>query len=64
MTEGKLIEWLAEDGAVVQMGQPLYVLETDKVETEIEAPSTGTLKIVMAVSDDTYSVGTVVGIIG
>lgn len=60
MTEGVLAEWLVEDGASVTAGQPVYLLETDKTETEIEAPAAGTLSI-KAQAGDTYGVGTVVG---
>lgn len=60
MTEGSIAEWLAEDGATVQEGQPVYTLATDKTETEIEAPATGTLVVIGEV-DEIYAVGTVVG---
>ena len=60
MTEGILAEWLVADGAAVATGQPVYVLETDKTQTEIEAPAGGTLSI-KAQAGETYGVGTVVG---
>ena len=60
MTEGVLAEWLVEDGAIVTTGDPLYILETDKAQTEIEAPAGGTLSI-KAQPGETYDVGTVVG---
>jgi len=60
MTEGSIAGWLAEDGATVQEGQAVYTLATDKTETEIEAPATGTL-VVIGEIDETYPVGTVVG---
>jgi pyruvate dehydrogenase E2 component (dihydrolipoamide acetyltransferase)/2-oxoglutarate dehydrogenase E2 component (dihydrolipoamide succinyltransferase) len=44
MTEGVLAQWLADDGAAVEPGQAIYVLETDKVESEIEAPVGGVLR--------------------
>jgi pyruvate/2-oxoglutarate dehydrogenase complex dihydrolipoamide acyltransferase (E2) component len=59
MTEGVLSEWLVEDGAAVTEGQAVYLLETDKTETEIEAPVAGTLHIKVE-AGNTYSVGTVV----
>ena len=39
--EGTLVEWLVEDGARVERGDPLYLLETDKVEMQIDAPCAG-----------------------
>jgi len=62
MTEGALTEWLVEDGASVSAGQAVYLLETDKSETEIEAPIDGTLRI-KEQPGATYPVGTVVGVV-
>lgn len=62
MTEGTLAEWLAEDGAQVSEGQPLYALESDKSTQEVEAPASGTLRIKATVGE-TYQVGEVLGTI-
>ncbi|MBW8814191.1 MAG: lipoyl domain-containing protein [Caulobacterales bacterium] len=62
MNEGILTEWLAADGAEVTEGQPLYSIESDKSNNEIEAPASGRLKIVAA-PEETYEVGTVLGYI-
>lgn len=61
MTEGVLTEWLVEDGAAVEEGQPIYSLESDKSINEVESPASGTLKILMQPSDDPIAVGTKVG---
>ena len=58
MNEGTLAEWLLADGAAVTEGQALYALESDKSVQEVEAPSSGTLKIVAQVGE-VYPVGTV-----
>ena len=60
MNEGTLSEWLVADGAQVQQGQPLYSLESDKSVEEIQAPASGTLKIVKP-AGEVYEVGTVLG---
>lgn len=60
MTEGTLVEWLVEDGAQVSAGDPLYLIETDKTESEIEAPATGILHI-EAEPGDVLEVGTPIG---
>jgi pyruvate/2-oxoglutarate dehydrogenase complex dihydrolipoamide acyltransferase (E2) component len=60
MTEGTLAEWLVDDGAEVQEGQAIYVLETNKAAQDIEAPSAGKL-IRKAAAGDTYDVGTEIG---
>lgn len=59
-TEGTLTEWLVEDGAMVEEGQPIYALETDKSVQEIEAPASGKLTQKMP-ADETYPVGTEIG---
>jgi pyruvate/2-oxoglutarate dehydrogenase complex dihydrolipoamide acyltransferase (E2) component len=62
MNEGQIAEWLAKDGEAVSEGQPLFSLEADKSTNEVEAPASGTLKIVGQVGE-TYEVGTVLGYI-
>jgi pyruvate/2-oxoglutarate dehydrogenase complex dihydrolipoamide acyltransferase (E2) component len=60
MTEGTLVEWLVEPGAVVAAGDPLYVLETDKTENEIPAPISGVVKSITGVVGETYACGTLI----
>jgi pyruvate/2-oxoglutarate dehydrogenase complex dihydrolipoamide acyltransferase (E2) component len=62
MNEGQLNEWLVADGAEVTEGQPLFVLESDKSATEVEAPASGVLRILKP-TDETFEVGTVLAII-
>ena len=45
MTEGTIVEWLAIEGERVLPGQPLYLLETEKVEMEVECPTAGVIHI-------------------
>jgi len=58
MTEGELVEWLAQDGATVTEGEPLYSLESEKAVQEVESPASGRLRILAAIGE-TYEVGTV-----
>jgi pyruvate/2-oxoglutarate dehydrogenase complex dihydrolipoamide acyltransferase (E2) component len=60
MTEGTIIEWVAEDGAQVAAGQVVYRLDTDKTELDVEAPVGGTLRITGA-AGETYEVGAEIG---
>jgi biotin carboxyl carrier protein len=60
MTEGVFVQWLADDGEQVREGQPIYVVGTDKVDSEIPAPSAGVLRHI-AVEDQTYPVGAQLG---
>lgn len=59
-TEGTLTEWLVEDGAMVEAGQAIYALETDKSVQEIEAPEAGKL-VQKVAAGETYDVGTEIG---
>jgi len=58
--EGTLVEWLVEDGGQVEVGQPLYTLELDKSVQEVEAPVSGTLKVIAKVGES-YPVGELIG---
>ena len=57
MAEGVLAEWLVGDGDRVEPGTPIYLLETDKVENEVEAVVSGTIRL-GAEAGGTYPVGT------
>ena len=43
MESGTILRWLVADGAEVTAGQAVLLVETDKVETEIEASGSGVL---------------------
>lgn len=63
MNEGVVAEWLVADGGQVTEGQPLFSLESDKSTNEVEAPASGTLKILVAAGGDPVEVGTVLAMI-
>ena len=44
MTHGTFIEWLVEDGETVTVGQDLYTVATDKVDSTVEAAAAGVLR--------------------
>ena len=53
MEKGKIIEWLKQEGDAVAKGEPLVVIETDKVITEVESPTDGVvLKIAVAAEEE------------
>ena len=56
MQEGTITEWFKKDGEPVEKGELLFKVETEKMDSDIEAPATGTLKIIGAV-DDTIPCG-------
>lgn len=43
MEEGTIVDWLVPDGDEVAAGTPVMLIETDKVETEVEAVAGGRL---------------------
>ncbi len=44
LEEGELVRWLVPDGTAVARGQPIFEMETEKVELEVEADDEGVLK--------------------
>lgn len=62
MTEGIVEEWYIADGAKVEKGQLLYRLETEKVNLDVDAESSGTVKHMVA-EGVTMKPGDVVGYI-
>src|SRR5258708_27360613 len=45
ITSGLLSAWLKKDGELVKDGEPILMLETDKISTEIPAPGSGAIRI-------------------
>jgi pyruvate dehydrogenase E2 component (dihydrolipoamide acetyltransferase) len=64
VTEGTITAWLVEVGDRVEADQPLFELSSDKIDTEVPAPTSGVLKEIKVEVDETVDVGTVVAIIG
>ena len=62
VTEAVLAQWFKKDGEAVKKGDPLFVIETDKVTLEVEAEADGKLKIQVA-EGETVKIGAVVGTI-
>jgi len=62
ISEATLVDVLVPDGDHVEEGDPLFVIETEKVETEIQAGASGTVHWTGAVGT-TYDVGTEIGVI-
>jgi len=60
VTEATLVEWLVADGAQVNEGDPIYVLETSKASQEVNAPASGVLRH-KAAAGEIYPVGTDIG---
>jgi pyruvate dehydrogenase E2 component (dihydrolipoamide acetyltransferase) len=63
MEMGTIVRWLKGEGDVVQKGEPLYELDTDKVTQEVEAEASGVL-LKIAVPQGEVPVGQTVAVIG
>ncbi|VVO21178.1 biotin/lipoyl-containing protein [Pseudomonas fluorescens] len=63
VNEAVLVEWMVDDGAEVNKGDPLYCIESEKSLQEIEAPANGVLRILKE-AGESYDVGTVIGELG
>jgi pyruvate dehydrogenase E2 component (dihydrolipoamide acetyltransferase) len=61
MTEGALAEWRLAPGARFKLDQPLFIVETDKVATEVAAEHDGVLLQIVVPAGETVPVGTVIG---
>jgi biotin carboxyl carrier protein len=57
VTEGTVTRWLKHVGDSVQADEPLLEVSTDKVDTEIPSPATGTLTSITVGEDQTVPVG-------
>src|SRR5690554_3150648 len=58
MTEGILAEWRVKPGERVRAGDVVFVVETDKIANEIEAPSDGEVLELLVESGATVPGGT------
>lgn len=63
ITEGTIAQWLKQPGDVVEKGEYLLEVETDKVNVELTAEFSGVLKELHKDSGDTVQVGETIGVI-
>ena len=64
VTEGTVSRWLKQVGDSVAADEPLLEVSTDKVDTEIPSPTSGTLLEIRVQEDETVEVGAVLAVIG
>ncbi|TFV92089.1 2-oxoglutarate dehydrogenase, E2 component, dihydrolipoamide succinyltransferase [Blastococcus sp. CT_GayMR20] len=64
VTEGTVTRWLKSVGDEVTADEPLLEVSTDKVDTEIPAPVSGTLLSITVNEDETVDVGAELAVIG
>jgi pyruvate dehydrogenase E2 component (dihydrolipoamide acetyltransferase) len=63
VAEGTVTAWHKAVGDRVAEGERLLEIGTDKVDTEIPAPASGTLAEIRVPADQTVPVGTVLAVI-
>lgn len=61
MTEGTVVKWLKTPGEAVEKGEFLVIIQTDKVDIEIESPWSGTFTGALIELGQTVPVGTPIG---
>ncbi|HEX6547135.1 MAG TPA: 2-oxo acid dehydrogenase subunit E2 [Candidatus Dormibacteraeota bacterium] len=59
LVEGTVARWLKRPGEAVRKGEPLVEIETDKINSELEAPASGVLAEVLVPEGETVPVGAV-----
>jgi pyruvate/2-oxoglutarate dehydrogenase complex dihydrolipoamide acyltransferase (E2) component len=62
ISEATLVDTLVAEGARVEEGEPLFLVETEKVETEVPAGASGTVHWT-GESGTTYEIGAEIGVI-
>ncbi len=60
---GIIVEWLKNEGDPVEKGESIFVVEADKVTTEVEAPASGILAKILLPAGEKVPVLTIVAII-
>src|ERR687888_2045127 len=64
VSEGTITRWLKQGGEHVEADEPLLEISTDKVDTEVPSPASGTLTQIIVQEGQTVDVGTKLGQIG
>src|SRR6266702_971967 len=64
VTEGTVTRWLKNEGDHVDADEPLLEVSTDKVDTEVPSPASGTLLSIRVQEDETVEIGVELAVIG
>jgi pyruvate dehydrogenase E2 component (dihydrolipoamide acetyltransferase) len=64
VSEGTITKWLKQEGDQVESDEPLLEISTDKVDTEVPSPGSGTLTQILVQEGETVDVGTKLAVIG
>src|SRR5579864_7444119 len=64
VSEGTITRWLKHEGDHVEADEPLLEISTDKVDTEVPSPASGTVTQILVQEGETVDVGTKLAQIG
>jgi 2-oxoglutarate dehydrogenase E2 component (dihydrolipoamide succinyltransferase) len=64
VSEGTITRWLKQEGEHIEADEPLLEISTDKVDTEVPSPASGTVTQILVQEGETVAVGTKLGQIG
>jgi 2-oxoglutarate dehydrogenase E2 component (dihydrolipoamide succinyltransferase) len=64
VTEGTITKWFKHVGDAVAEDEPLFEVSTDKVDSEVPSPVSGTLSEILVQEGDTVDVGVVLARVG
>jgi 2-oxoglutarate dehydrogenase E2 component (dihydrolipoamide succinyltransferase) len=64
VVEGTVTKWLKQVGETIEEFEPLLEINTDKVDTEIPSPASGSLLKVYVSEGETVGAGTILAMIG
>src|SRR3954471_17725467 len=64
VSKGTITKWLKQEGEQVEADEPLLEISTDKVDTEVPSPGSGTLTQILVQEGATVDVGTKLAVIG
>ena len=64
VTEGTILRWAKQVGDTIAEDEVLVEISTDKVDTEVPSPVSGTILEILVEEGATVEVGTGLGVIG
>ena len=64
VTEGTITRWFKQVGDEVAEDEPLFEVSTDKVDSEVPSPVSGTVTEILVEEGDTVDVGTKLAVVG
>ena len=64
VVEGTVTAWLKKEGEEIEEYEPLLEVNTDKVDTEVPSPASGTVLKILVPEEETVEAGTILAWIG